>query len=133
MDLNVTCPACGAVLSLRETTRRISCDFCGNNFDVDPTQTEPALKRITPEEMIADPIPVQSAATESIIPEPEPPSIEAFPPPMIPQPRIEPMPAYQTPEQPKRNWTWIIVAIIVMVVACGGCSLLALVRLAQGM
>lgn len=136
MDINVSCPACGAVLRLSETSRRVTCDFCGNHFDVDTTKTEPGLQRITPAEMIADPIPVQSAVTESVIPEPVEIQTPFEPEPAPVLPRAEPLPPYQ-PAQPsletpsKRNWTWIIVAIVVGVIACGACSLIGLIRLAQ--
>ncbi len=126
MAIHVNCPACGASLSVSETTRRTTCDFCGNHFDVDTTQTEPALKRITPEEMIADPIPVQSAQTESVLPEPEP---VIIPPPTPPFARKDP-PPYE-PVTPKRNLTWVVIAIIVALLACGGCSMMALLRLVQ--
>ncbi len=134
MDINVNCPACGAVLRLSETTRRVTCDFCGNNFDVDTSKTEPDLQRITPAEMIADPIPVQSAETESVIPPPVERLAPREPEPVIP--RAEPLPPYQPTEPdvsptPKRNWTWIIIAIVVAVMVCGACSLVALIRLAQ--
>lgn len=129
LNINVECPACGAVLNLQDTTRRTTCEFCGNNFDVDPTKTEPVLQRITPEEMIADPIPVQSAETESVIPPPAPPRpVETF---TAPPPRSVPTPTI--PGEPtKRNWLWIGVAILVGLLAFGVCGVMLLIRVLMG-
>lgn len=129
MNINVECPACGAVLSLQNTTRRTTCEFCGNSFDVDTTQTEPVLARITPEEMIADPIPVQSAETESVIPPPPPRPVETFTAP--PPPRTVPTPTIPG-EQPRRNWLWIGIVILVGLLAFGACGVMLLVRVLIG-
>lgn len=128
--MNIECPACGAVLSVESTTRRTTCEFCGNNFDVDTTKTEPMLQRITPAEMIADPIPVQSAETESIIPPPLPRAVESYP---APEPPARPVPTPTIPgEQPRRNWLWIGIAILVGLLAFGACGVMLLVRVLFG-
>lgn len=124
MNIATPCPACGSQLSLSTGEKTATCNFCGNHYEVDFSETQPVLKMLTPEEMTPEPLPVQSAETESIVPEPPQPVFEPavhFDPPPPPL-RAEPVPATSPI---KRNTTWITVAVVVMVVLCSLCACLA--------
>ncbi len=124
MQFNTTCPACGSQLSLDTSETTATCPFCGTTYQVDFSQTEPVLTAIRPGEMTPEPLPAQSAETESAEPEPPPPvfepavQYEAPPPPMQAE--------VVTPNAPKRNTTWILVAIGVIAVVCALCVCMAL-------
>ncbi len=126
MNLTTTCPACGSQISLSTGEKTAKCDFCGSHYEVDFSETQPALKVITPEEIVPEPLPVQSAETESVVLDPPQPMFEPavrFDPPA-------PMQAQPVTTSPaKRNTTWITVAIIVMAVLCSLCACLVLFSL----
>jgi hypothetical protein len=120
MELNIPCPACGAQLNLSTDADQATCPYCGNHFSVDQTKVTPGLKIAPREEMIPEPLPVQSAETESVLPTPEP----------VPSP----LPVYQPPEPPgyssmppaapRRSNTPIIIGLVVVLLLCALCACL---------
>lgn len=136
MEYNTSCPACGAVLTLESSSERVTCEFCGNRFTVDNSNALPALERVIASEMVADPLPVQSALTESA--EPAPPPLESLhaetlppfrPPEPANIPAFTPSTRSETAAQKSRFPVWIIIALGVFLLVCGACGLMALLSI----
>lgn len=140
MEFNTSCPACGAVLTLESNSKRVTCGFCGNQFSVDTSSALPALERVIPGEMQPEPLPVQSALTESAETLPPPSTLqpaETLPPIFSPEP-VD-LPAFTPPNRPvgtpaqrSKFPVWLIVALGVFLLMCGACALMAMFSLFSG-
>ncbi len=51
MDLQSTCPACGAPLPVSDTAGRVTCPYCKTRFVVDLNASQPMLSVVTGEEI----------------------------------------------------------------------------------
>jgi hypothetical protein len=130
MQMNTTCPACGAIFYVSSDAHRIDCPFCATSYEADLTGVQPALSIVTPEGTTADPLPYQSAETES-----------AETPPVINEPAYSQV---QTPPDPIQNWQpplaapppparrnliWILAGVVGLVLVCSVCACLGLMAL----
>ena len=48
MSITTTCPGCGATLSIDENQQSVTCQFCGNHFNVNLDETPPTLTKSAP-------------------------------------------------------------------------------------
>lgn len=146
MESEITCPGCGATLTVDSGADEVTCQFCGTHFKTAQTGGETQLQPTPPPEMAApdlasfapdagapaasssqdEPLPhPDPAPSEPYVPREEPPvveSIPATPPPLIPEIVGQP---------PKKSNTtlWIIVAVVAVLVFCL-CCLCAAVAIA---
>lgn len=138
MDMTISCPACGALLTVSNRTGEITCTYCGNHFHIDQSQANPALHLEQPEEMnpnqmgtpeemgmVPPDIPFQSAETESREQPEYAPQPERYTPAPTPRP-VMPPPTYQEPPQ-RSNKIWVTVAVVVGLIlfAICGCMMVA--------
>jgi hypothetical protein len=130
MEMNTTCPACGAIFYVSGDAHRINCPFCSTSYEADLTGVQPALSIVSPEESVDDPFPTQSAETES-----------APTPPIVKEPAFS---QFQSPPDPIQNWQppvaappppaqsnliWILVAVVGLLLVCSVCACFGLFAL----
>jgi hypothetical protein len=48
MNITVTCPGCTAALSLSDTEKSTTCQYCGTHFEVNLDETNPTLRKTEP-------------------------------------------------------------------------------------
>jgi hypothetical protein len=159
MAITATCPGCGASLSIDENQRSVTCQFCGNHFNVNLDETAPTFEKAVPPAEPPPTAPQQplSGAASSPLPEASPQAGDELYNPPIPgasssssqdvyNPPLEdissgssqtytPPPFTAPPEQPlinriTGNRLWIGIAIAVMVIFCISC--LCMVAIARG-
>ena len=151
MAINTTCPGCGSSLSIDENQQSVTCQFCGNHFNVNLDETAPALKKATPPADSDPAAAVQPPAQNSYNPpvpgavndassnpyNPPIPGMPPTPPTDVYNPPLEDIssgssqpyspPPFSAPaEQPlisriTGNRLWIAIAVAVLVIFCASC------------
>ena len=150
MPITTTCPGCGATLNIDESQQSVTCNFCGNHFNVNLDETAPTLnKAVPPAEPPTEPArPLTSDISNLPMPgadgtpgddlyNPPIPGAAPTPPEDVYNPPLEdissgPSQTYTPPpfsapeEQPlinrlTSNRLWVVIAIAVFVIFCTSC------------
>jgi hypothetical protein len=155
MSINTTCPGCGSSLSIDEDQKSVTCQFCGNHFNVNLDDTSPALKKAglpgesspadsvqpPPPDKSNPPIPGVSRTAGDDIYNPPIPGVAPTPPADVYNPPLEDIssgssqpyspPPFSAPGEPPLisrltgNRVWIAIAIAVIVIFCVSCLCMA--------